>query len=187
MSETKMCKLKMAILQMGLEWDTFMKTHIYAGGNKEARLKYYLHHFSHIPTGFKAHCMCYTPIKEQCYILNIETNEIRIIGNECIHLFDIDTKRYCKCGKALNTSKYQVCAQCRKQQSKPIKIPVATPIIPIIQPKYQEQKRCKCGTIMEQSYYKQCNTCFKSQYIKKCICGKALEKSYYKMCNKCYN
>jgi len=123
MSKEHRYLLKIAIEEMKLDWNEFKKEHIYVGGNEGCRLNYfkeckirYYPQFILIQPYHEEKCICKTPIQEQCYIMNINTGDILVIGNECIKHFEFDTKRYCACGKALNTSKYQVCKYCRKKQ-----------------------------------------------------------------------
>ena len=122
MSEKKKCALRIAIEQMDYNWEDFKKEHIYIGGDKYPKTSYFMKcrerypQFFLIPPDHQEQCICKTPIVEQCYIMNINTGNILVIGNECIKIFDFDTKRYCDCGKALNNSKYQVCKYCRKKQ-----------------------------------------------------------------------
>jgi len=120
MTEKHRYLLKKAIEEMKLDWNEFKKEHTYVGGNEGCRLNYfkeckkrYYPQFNLIQPDVQQTCICKTPIVEQCYIMNINNGDILVIGNECIKHFEFDTKRYCDCGKALNTSKYQVCKNCR--------------------------------------------------------------------------
>jgi hypothetical protein len=121
-SKKKKCALRRAVEQLGYKWEEFIEEHIYIGGNKTPKSSYFYKctvrypQFNLIPPDHQEQCMCSTRIVEQCYIMNINTGNILVIGNCCIKIFDIDTKRYCDCGKALNNSKYQVCKYCRKKQ-----------------------------------------------------------------------
>jgi hypothetical protein len=123
MSKEHRYLLKIAIEEMKLDWNEFKKEHTYVGGNEGCRLNYfkkckkrYYPQFNLIQPNHEERCICKTAILEQCYIMNINTGDILVIGNECIKHFEFDTKRYCDCGTALNTSKYQVCKYCRKKQ-----------------------------------------------------------------------
>ena len=121
-SKKKKCALRCAVEQLGYKWEEFIKEHVYIGGNKMPKLYYFrkcTERYSQMNIDSLRHeerCMCNTPIVEQCYIMNINTGNILVIGNCCIKIFDFDTKRYCDCGKALNTSKYQTCKNCKKKQ-----------------------------------------------------------------------
>jgi len=88
----------------------------YAGGNMGRHERY----FDLMFEGKKEHpspikkCPCGVKIKEQCYIQNINTKEIRIIGNSCIKKFLGKVERTCEeCKKPHKNRKVNRCNDCR--------------------------------------------------------------------------
>jgi hypothetical protein len=152
MTYQKRSKLEVGITLLGYDWETFKEEYKYVGGNTGCRLSYFMTFKLPQPT-HKYHCLCQTEIVEQCYIANDE-GDVLVIGNECIKHFEFDTKRYCKCGKCLNNSKYQICARCRMKLSIPRPFTYRTN-------QMRSYKKCKCGNPFEKSYYKICNACFR--------------------------
>lgn len=56
-------------------------------------------------------CVCGHWIKKQCYIQNILTNEIIVVGNCCIKKFNIK-KKCIQCQNTHNRTKYNICIDC---------------------------------------------------------------------------
>ena len=67
-----------------------------------------------IPT-HSSKCICGHHIEEQCYIQNIHTKEVVVVGNCCIKKFlGIDTSSICQhCGNKNKSRKDSFCSECR--------------------------------------------------------------------------
>lgn len=66
---------------------------------------------------YSKNCVCTHRIIHNCYIRNIHTKSIYIVGNCCIHRFNI-TKKCSLCNKPHNRSKNIICTDCEKTNNK---------------------------------------------------------------------
>lgn len=92
------------------------KDWMYAGGNMGRHERYFVLKFGYgecHPDPIDK-CPCGIKILEQCYIQNIHTKEIRIIGNHCIKKFLGKVERKCEeCKKPHKNRKVNRCNDCR--------------------------------------------------------------------------
>ncbi len=69
----------------------------------------------------KKYCECSHWIKQNCYIRNMITKEILVIGNCCIKHFEI--KKKCEICKVVhNRSKFNICLGCQKEEQQKDKL-----------------------------------------------------------------
>ena len=90
----------------------------YAGGESERHLNY----FNLIKDDYNLEhphktdrCLCSHPIEENCYIRNIDTNYIAVVGNCCIKKFIPKKTRTCsECDSVHKNRKSNLCNDCQK-------------------------------------------------------------------------
>lgn len=73
----------------------------------------------------KEECECSHWIKQNCYVRNIKTKDILVIGNCCIKHFKI-TKKCSSCNKEHKRTKSTICSDCDKQIKKKDKLKSTT-------------------------------------------------------------
>ena len=87
-------------------------------------------------------CVCEHPIVQQCYILNVKTKEIEIIGNCCIKKFGLGGRTCGSCGAEHKNRKDNLCNECRKKK------------------KIKEKNLCPCGAKKKYPQYPLCLKCY---------------------------
>ncbi len=94
-----------------------LKNWKYAGGNQGRHKNYFKLYFGDdILPEYASQCVCGKDIKENCYIHNEETDEILIIGNECIKKFmpkESIGRRCMVCNAPHKNRKNNKCDECR--------------------------------------------------------------------------
>ena len=92
-----------------------LDNYAYAGGNSLKRIKYYeLKCETSITPPRVYNCICGQEIKENCYIKNIETGHILILGSCCIKRFVPKSGRTCSdCGVAHRNRVIDKCNNCK--------------------------------------------------------------------------
>tara|TARA_R110000868_G_C10665664_1_gene746168 strand:- start:3 stop:647 length:645 start_codon:yes stop_codon:yes gene_type:complete len=70
---------------------------------------------------YSHNCMCSHWIIKQCYIQNIITREILVVGDCCIKHFKIK-KKCIGCNKNHGRTKYNICNDCEKNKKKELKL-----------------------------------------------------------------
>tara|TARA_B110000208_G_C11672750_1_gene395850 strand:+ start:287 stop:955 length:669 start_codon:yes stop_codon:yes gene_type:complete len=103
-------------------------------------------------------CKCGHSITQQCYITNIHTDEVLVLGSTCINKFIPDgMKKKCnKCGNVHKNRKKNLCNTC--------------------------QEICECGKTKVKKY-DQCNTCMTSYECVKC--QELHTNTHVNRCDKC--
>jgi hypothetical protein len=71
-------------------------------------------HFKHQPyIGHEERCVCNTPIKQQCYIINRDTKEVVVLGNCCIEKLRLSGRTCSRCHAKHRNRKDNLCNDCR--------------------------------------------------------------------------
>ena len=85
----------------------------YCGGNRNRHYRYWKLQYGDTPVPeMEVECVCYHPIKEQCYITNGE--ELLVLGNCCIQKFVAKCTRTCeRCGDPHKNRIINRCNNCR--------------------------------------------------------------------------
>ena len=105
---------------------------------------------------YEDRCVCNHVITQNCYILNTETKDIKIIGNCCIKKFGLQGKTCSLCNAIHKNRKDNYCNDCR--------------VILALAKKKEEKKKkkkelCDCGRKKTYPQMPKCITCWKnSQY-----------------------
>jgi hypothetical protein len=96
------------------------KTFKYAGGDFGHHLNYYKILFGDKKLPNKeVECLCGHPIKNNCYIVNEENENLMVLGNCCIKRFLSKSGRTCdKCGEPHKTRKNNYCKSCNDEENK---------------------------------------------------------------------
>lgn len=69
---------------------------------------------------FTNYCKCGHYIEVQCYIRNIQTKEIFVVGNCCVKKFGIK-KKCIECNEVHKRTKFNICTNCEQLQKNKIK------------------------------------------------------------------
>ena len=131
----------------------------YCGGNLGRHYNYWVLQYGNTPLPEEEiECVCYHPIKEQCYITNGE--ELLVLGNCCIQKFVAKCTRTCeRCGDPHKNRIINRCNNCR------------------------DKGFCKnCKTKIDEKY----TLCYTCKNTSECIqCGDHCNPRF-KMCYSCY-
>lgn len=116
---------------------------IYAGGrafdpichNNYWQIFYKSRNWSGKMPHYKFQCVCGKQIERECFIYNVKTKKIKIIGIDCIKKFNIDKRICAECGIEHNNRKNNFCDECRKGK--------CVTCLKSIDPKYTKCYKCK--------------------------------------------
>jgi len=101
------------------------------------------HYFDEQPSPpVEERCVCNHHIEQQCYILNVKTKDIVIIGNCCILKFGLQGRKCGECGADHKNRKDNLCNDCRKKK------------------KIKEKNLCPCGRKKKYPKYPVCVACY---------------------------
>ena len=161
--------------KLGLTLNEFETGWTYAGGDNGRHLSYAGLLGIHKPDKVYE-CICYTPIKNNCYMMNKEDKgKVAILGICCIEKFagEDNKGRTCEICEAPHRNRViNRCNVCKVKKCKKCKTPLSIQSIT----KYPNTKNCyDCFMEIQNSYRNECLTC--STPI----------QSKYTYCYKCFN
>jgi hypothetical protein len=96
------------------------------------------------------HCLCGVAIKQNCFIFNKKTHEIKVIGNCCIKKFNLQGRTCFDCGAIHKNRKDNMCNECRlikKETQKKLN--------------YIKEGRCPCGRKKKYPAQPRCMACWR--------------------------
>lgn len=98
--------------------DTFASEWVYAGGSEGSNYNYFKIRFPGKPVPAQEfECLCTHPIQENCYIENLFTGELVVVGNCCIEKFLPEDHQHRTCGRCNQPHKNRkdnYCNACRE-------------------------------------------------------------------------
>ena len=87
----------------------------YAGKKEDCFSKSMKEHYSFVWPPHSSKCACGHVITKNCHIRNLNTNEIKVVGNCCIKKWNIE-KKCIKCNEAHHRRDYIICGSCEKEE-----------------------------------------------------------------------